>query len=228
MDDLPLPRPKNGAAYKNQAKKLLENTFPGISCAAINVVLNHVKFNFTDAFHILYEIQAMKDNDDAAADNVFPQMPPKIKVFLKHLRPKKRVSIQQAALLEEIQAIPALNNTKGNDPPAVGDIEAADDEDGETLVECGCCYGDYPPNDMKECNANAGHQVCKDCIYRYVSEQLDGNNSINFQCIVNETCRHTYHHASVLDQVLSPGLKRRTNDAIFRSVVEQAGVEGVW
>jgi len=140
----------------------------------------------------------------------------------------------------------AANDKTENNTPAVAEgkviaqgpteaplVEEFSKEEAEVtnengLVECGCCYGDYPPEDMKECLANQGHQVCKGCIYRYVSEQLDGNNSIEFHCIIDENCRHTYHHATVLEQVLSPGLKRRANDAIYRSVVQQAGIEGLW
>lgn len=222
-------RPK-GQGYKKQSKILLENTFPRISCAAINAVLKHVDFEFTDAFHILHGIQVAHENDDDA-NNAFPRMPSNIKVVLKGPRVKKKFRIQEASLLKEVQVIPALNETKENEPPRVVDEEATEakaKEDDAALVECGCCYGDYPPEDMKECSANVGHAVCKGCIYRYVSEQLDGNNCINFQCIINDQCRHRYDQSSVLDQVLSPGLKRRTNDAIFRSAVEQAGVEGVW
>ena len=220
--------PPKGQGYKNQSKKLLENTFPRISCAAINAVLKDVDFEFTDAFHVLLGIQVAHENDDA---NALSRMPGNInKVFLKARRAKKKFRIQEASLLKEIQAIPELKGAKENEPPEMVEeaTEAKAKEDVAALVECGCCYGDYPPEDMKECSANVGHAVCKGCIYRYVSEQLDGNNSINFQCIINDQCHHRYDQSSVLDQVLSPGLKRRTNDAIFRSVVEQAGVEGVW
>ena len=223
------PAEKFSSGYKSQSKNLLENLFPGISCAAIRAVLKHVNLEFIDAFYILTGIQDAHDNGDVNA-NTIPQIPSKIKVFLKRDRVKKEFLIVDAFLLQEIQRVPELSGGKENQPPNVAEetTEAKGKEDNAALVECGCCYGDYPPEEMKECSANAGHAVCKGCIHRYVSEQLDGNNSIDFKCIIDDQCRNRYDQALVLDQVLSPGLKRRTNDAIFRSVVEQAGVQGVW
>jgi len=253
MDIPPLPisaaaRLPKATVYKKQVKKLLENKFSSISCAAISAVLKHVDFHYPDADRILNRIEANglanEDADDARVkvQAVFPTMP-KIKVFLKNDRAHKRFRVTNPLLLQEICS--ALDGTandddsKENKSPATivkddqttfskGPEELFESEENNGLVECGCCYGDYPPQDMKECTANEGHQVCKDCICRYVSEQLDGNNNINFQCIIDENCRQPYHHISVLEEVLSPDLKRRTNDAIYRSVVQQAGVDGLW
>jgi TRIAD3 protein (E3 ubiquitin-protein ligase RNF216) len=236
MDQPALTAGPKKTAYKNQAKKLLENTFPLISCAAINAVLKSVDFSFADAFYILREIdETTRGKGDGAHEKAIRHLQHhpnnKIKVFLKHPRAKKRFSVREPLLLEEVACIDELN-VKERDPPAPA---PNDDEDGEkenenegALVECGCCYGDYPAKDMKQCVANVGHIVCKTCISRYVSEQLDGNNCIQFQCIVDDSCGQIYPTTTVLDEILSPRLKRRTNDAIFRAQVEQAGVEGVW
>lgn len=214
------------SAYRNQAKKLLENTFPQISCAAINSVLNHVGYNFPEAFRILSNIQAEYPDGDGTA--AFPSMSSKIKVFLKNERLKKRRYVRDPKLLEEINGIPELN-TKENNPPArlANDPQEGDEEDDEEgELECGCCYGDYPPEQMRQCSAGTGHKVCKECIYRYVSEQLDGNGSVLFECIVSEECSHIYP-ITLLDQVLSPKLKKRTNDRLFRAEAKKAGLN-VW
>lgn len=231
LERLVVPRTER-TAYKNEAKKLLENSFPRISCAAINAVLADVDFRCPDAFRILTEIDHSRDMEDDNVAAIFPQMPLRIKVFLKHNRPKKRFRIHEPLLLEDIEAIPDLYEIKEEDPaPLPNEIAPSQDEIRlleDVLLECGCCYAECNPKEMKQCNANLDHRICKDCIYRYVSEQLDGNNSINFQCIVHEECRHAYHQANVLDEVLSPGLKLRTNQAIFRSEVKQALGDGMW
>mmetsp|Transcript_835 Transcript_835/g.1519 ORF Transcript_835/g.1519 Transcript_835/m.1519 type:complete len:282 (+) Transcript_835:150-995(+) len=96
------------------------------------------------------------------------------------------------------------------------------------MVECGCCYGDFPTGEVKECDARAGHFVCKECLCSFVSEQIYGNNSIEFKCIVHADCRHVYNQSAVLDDVLPPTLKKHAYDAIYRVTVEQAAVEGAW
>ena len=223
--------------YKNQAKKLLENSFPLISCAVIDSVFQHVDYDFTEAFHILSDIRPLY-NDGEKAKAIFPHIKKTIKVFLKHERIKKRFDVTDPHLRDETNDIPELNTKENNPPPpkvataasaaAVNDFLEdngdEDDDDLEELLECGCCYGDYRKRDMKECSGNVGHKVCKECIYRYVSEQLDGNDSVVFQCIVNQDCTCTYAMV-LLDEILSPKLKKRTNDRIFREEVKKAGLD---
>ena len=230
------PPGKVTTAYKNQATKLLENSFPRISCKAIAIVLKSVNFNFTEAFYVLSEIATVLPVE-ANVRNVYPPMPEEVRVFLKKDRDKKKhLSIRNPTLLEEIDDIPELN-TKENVPPSGGDNnnnnEIAEQEeerrnDAAALVECGCCYGDFPPEDMHECAAHQGHVCCKDCIYRYVSEQLDGNNSTKFCCIVDDGCTATYPTTTLLDNILTPKLKKRVHDREYRVQIEKAGIEGLW
>lgn len=247
--------PPPSTAYKRQAKKVLENLFPRISCLAISTILRRVDFCFPNAYEMLLEIQTKFENNGDNNDDVLQQFPSNMKIYLKHLRVKKGFRVQDSTLLKEMNAIPTISNTKdnhesaaaattttidvenkeNNDVLAVSTInrdkaEAVEEvkEDLVELFECGCCFGDYPAVEMSECTADVGHKVCNECIYRYVSEQLDGKNTPEFQCIVDDKCHHTYHQANVLDQVLSPGLKRRTNEAIFRSIVEEMGDESYW
>ncbi|KAL3912974.1 MAG: hypothetical protein SGILL_006675, partial [Bacillariaceae sp.] len=226
----PLARPK-APGYKNQLKRYLENKYRSISCLAINQVMKHVDFNCRDADRLLHRIESTRkdvlDINDivetlAKVRVAFPAMQEIQKVFLKSNRPKKSFRVTDPTLRRDIEAadvIDLTNDDKENDvPPA-----RLKDE----MVECGCCYGDYAASDMKECTANAGHKVCKDCIYRYVSEQLDGNNCTEFKCIISQECGQPYHHVNVLEEVLSPRLKKRTNDAILLAAAKEAGCD-VW
>ena len=216
------------SAYKNQAKTKLEHLFPRISCAAINIVFASVDFRFPEAFRILKEIQKEYPNGDGRTS--FPALPATIKVFLKNERePKKpKFYVRHQKLQQEIASIHELNDqNKENEPRVViprdpDAVEEAKEE--EVLVECGCCYGDYKPEEIKVCsNTNAGHHVCKSCLNRYVSEQLDGKNSVEFKCIIDQQCGHAYH-ATLLDAVLSPRLKKRKDDRVFREDIKKAGL----
>ena len=82
---------------------------------------------------------------------------------------------------------------------------------------------EYPHAEMKECSTGSGHFVCTGCIYRFVSEQLDGNGSIQFKCIVDADCQNHYSSA-LLDTALSPKLNRRVNDLVIREEMKKAGI----
>ena len=81
---------------------------------------------------------------------------------------------------------------------------------------------------MLECYPGSGHLVCRGCVNNYVSEQLDGNNSVVFNCIVDTNCKHRYS-SKLLDQELEPKLKQRKDDREFRDMMKKASLgENQW
>ena len=228
-------RPK-APAYKNQLKKHLENKYQSISCVAITAVMKHVEFDCRYADHLLGRIQGINPSIDGTTEEglmeqvqaIFPAMPPNIKVFLKNDRAKRAFRVTNPTLRRDIldaQMVDLIDLTEDDDDEKENALPPARLK--EEMVECGCCYEDYGASEMVECTANVGHRVCKLCINRYVSEQLDGNHRIDFPCFIDDSCGHPYHHANVLEQALSPRLMQRTNDALFRESVKQAGLD-VW
>lgn len=241
--------------YISRAKLLLQNYFLRISCAAIDAVLRTNGFGFTPSFNQLQDIESQRDNIDGDGSGQFARIPPTIKVFIKHNRPKKPVKLcadLDHKLVNEVSRIPQLN-TIANKPTIIRpdtDIEIIDlisDDDSSTegsasaihegnrgssivqekeepkVEDCLCCYMEYPQGEMKECSTGSGHFVCTDCIYRFVSEQLDGNGSIQFKCIVDADCQNHYSSA-LLDTALSPKLNRRVNDLVIREEMKKAGI----
>eukprot|EP00562_Extubocellulus_spinifer_P032579 CAMPEP_0178730534 /NCGR_PEP_ID=MMETSP0699-20121125/29573_1 /TAXON_ID=265572 /ORGANISM="Extubocellulus spinifer, Strain CCMP396" /LENGTH=676 /DNA_ID=CAMNT_0020382571 /DNA_START=306 /DNA_END=2332 /DNA_ORIENTATION=- len=213
--------------YRNQAIKLLQNEFRGLSCHAIKLVLEYHAFDFTDSYNVLSTIRA---DNLAAAEGIpaFQNQPKKLKIFIKTARKRKDGAVTDAGLREEVDMVPALNRKQSAaDLAEVIDLVSDDDDStgGDTKkeieVECGCCYGDYPLSDMDECSAKKGHRCCKGCVERYVTEQLDGNNNTNFCCIIDSDCKGIYT-VSQLDKLLPSKLVRRINDSSFRSGVEEA------
>lgn len=164
---------------------------------------------------------------------MFDGIPPRLRVFLRRERPRKNVTLTERdeRLRGEIDAIPELNTKEKEVIDLTSDTEDEDsivvEEVHETEVECLCCFGDYPPSETRECELGSDHRVCKECIYRYVSEQLDGNDSASFTCIVDTNCQNNYS-LSLLDQVLSPKLNKRANDRVFREELKKAGIGNDW
>jgi len=222
--------PARDKRYIRQAKDVLQNTFTIISCAAIDVVLRSSDFNFTAAFGVLRNIESQRTETNRNGVGQFASIPPTIKVFIIKNRKKTRIVPTHDLLLNEINTIPELNKKDNSNPPRSDPEDLVDCDDKEnnlksdaSLVMCLCCYGDHPQFEMKECTAGSGHFVCGGCVYRYVSEQLDGNGSITFKCIVDADCKCKYSLA-LLDQVLSPKLNRRVNDRVIREEMKKAGI----
>ncbi|KAK1733860.1 E3 ubiquitin-protein ligase, RNF216-like [Skeletonema marinoi] len=229
-----LPHPSN--AYLRQARQLLLNTFQRVSCAAIDIFFRLCKYNFTRSFHYISLINHQRTNNGNGAGQ-FDLIPKQVKVFVKKNRQKTQLEVTDETLLGELDDIPALNQKDGGTntkqgvatpkkllEPAIdltGD-SSDDEEKKEEEKECGCCFGDYPVSALKQCSAGENHNVCRDCIQRYVSEQLDGNGSTVFKCIVSAECSCEYSLA-FLDQVLSPTLKKRANEMVALEEIKKAG-----
>ena len=184
--------------YKSQARLMLQNSFQHISCAAIDSALSTSDFRFNDAFCFLSNIEAQRDATDGHGAGMFDGIPPRLRVFLRRERPRKNVTLTERdeRLRGEIDAIPELNTKEKEVIDLTSDTEDEDsivvEEVKEPEVECLCCFGDHPPSEMRECEPGSGHRVCKECIYRYVSEQLDGNDSASFTCIVDANCARIF------------------------------------
>jgi hypothetical protein len=226
-------------SYKCQAKFFLIDTFDWVSCSAISYIFQHVEFGFSDAYAILSELMAVWPHDDQGKA-LLHDLRPKVKIFLKKRRFKKRFRIRDERLLEEIAQMEDLQvKENADDAPVQGQVE--DEEDGDVdpdakepssnnnahVFECLCCFGEYPAEELKGvCNANVLHIVCKGCTNAYVSEQVNGQNRAVFTCIVDTRCTGVYPPA-LLDQVLTPKTKKRTNDAVYRDNVRESGIK-VW
>ena len=90
-------------AYRLEAKRLLENTFPRLSCAVIDLILRNHNHNFTLAFRQLSVI----NNEHSI--NSTQLVPKSVKIFIKSNRPNKQFEISDEALITEIDNIPELN-----------------------------------------------------------------------------------------------------------------------
>ena len=236
IDNLPQP----SLSYRRQARQLLLNTFQRVSCAAIDVCFGLCKYNFTRSFHYISLINHQRTNNGNGTGHLIPKRVKK--VFIKNNRQKTQLEVTDETLLGELDDLPALNQKEGGTNTKQGAatpkklLEKAidltgdssdDDEKKEDEKECLCCFGDYPVSALKQCSAGENHNVSRDCIQRYVSEQLDGNGSTVFKCIVSAECLCKYS-LRFLDQVLTPRLKKRANGMVALEEIKKAGGGDVW
>ena len=88
--------------YCNQAKMLLENAFPRVSCKAIDIIFRGGgNYNFATTFHL---ISALKNSGDGAGQ--FDLISKHVKVFIKADRTQKQFEVNDKELLAELENIP--------------------------------------------------------------------------------------------------------------------------
>lgn len=110
--------------YSQQAKLVLQNEFPRLSCAAIDAVIQSSKYRFTSAFHVLSYIESHREEGDGRGQ--FKMLPDSIKVFLKSDRPSKTFQLTDQQLCDEIALIPHFN-TKESCVNEVDKVSGTDD-----------------------------------------------------------------------------------------------------
>lgn len=231
-------------AYRRQAMNVLMNAFPRVSFDAIRAVFSAVAFNFSEAFRRISVLAAQRNGEDDGKGK-FDNIPQHIKVFIKNKRPKKQFDLIDKQLLAEIDDIPELGKKDAAKTPVAQRSTAvpltrlrqkrleqtidltsdSSDDEGrdEEEKECLCCYGDYPVSVLNSCDN--GHEVCSDCIQRYVSEQCDGNGSTVFKCIASSDCDCRYSLV-FLEKVLSPTLNKRAAELVAMEEIRKASGDG--
>jgi hypothetical protein len=108
-------------SYCHQAKRLLENTFPRVSCKAIDIIFRVCNCNFSTAFR---QISAIIGNKSRQYDFI----PKHVKVFIKSDRQKKQFEVSDKELLTEVDGIPELQMQ----------TKVANTPDGQKLYKYSC------------------------------------------------------------------------------------------
>jgi hypothetical protein len=96
------------------------------------------------------------------------------------------------------------------------------------LMECGCCFSEYPWEDMTACTS--GHLVCHQCVTHAAQECVFGQGDCFYdprglRCIaaLNENCDGVIS-TTVLEGVLSPDMMSRYTTRIMSTDLETANL----
>ena len=95
----------------------------------------------------------------------------------------------------------------------------------EMEVECQCCYGDFPFEIMVHCNN--GHLFCSACLRSHVSEELFGNNRDSFKCMSMDGCTEGFEDM-MLDKALTPRIRKKTGEHIYRAEIAKLQLDDLW
>ncbi len=87
-----------------------------------------------------------------------------------------------------------------------------------SLIECGCCCGDYPFESIVQCTE--GHLFCKTCLQRYVEQTVFGDGRSLLKCMntMGEVCAGHFSdemiRLSLSDKVFVKYSQAQTRDAL--------------
>ncbi|KAJ3874538.1 hypothetical protein F5051DRAFT_335588, partial [Lentinula edodes] len=103
------------------------------------------------------------------------------------------------------------------------DETTAEQLDRQGSIECGCCFGTYPFDEMVQCPD--AHLFCSGYVKSYAETLLSVHNS-NINCIDQSGCNLAFP-VSILQKVLPDNLLELYERVRQRNEIEMAGLEGL-
>jgi hypothetical protein len=92
------------------------------------------------------------------------------------------------------------------------------------LMECGCCYSDYPFEQMIQCTE--AHIFCKKCLQHYAEQSLFGDGKTTLKCMnsIGESCPGFFPE-SMLKVSLPTKVYEKLGEAQIRDSIQQAAID---
>lgn len=219
--------PAPATKYKNQGLELLKYSFPRFSVKAIGIVFRNADFDFRASFESLAAVRdrflGLNDNEvindeTLHLEKLAPALVGVTDIIIKRDRQtKRRPRPTDPNLLAAIDNIPELNQKENRDPNLVVDLTYDDDDDAlikETFeYECGCCFGEYPFDDM--CACRNGHMFCKDCLRGHIEEEVFGKNELECKCMSMDGCDAIFAEPMIKKAIPEERLDQ-LNETVYR------------
>ncbi|KXX77262.1 Protein ariadne-1 [Madurella mycetomatis] len=91
-------------------------------------------------------------------------------------------------------------------------------KDEGNIVDCGCCYSEFPLNKMVHCNGDVAHLFCRDCARR-LAEDAVGYQKYQLTCMSTDGCEATFSKDQrdlFLDENLVAALDKIEQETVLR------------
>lgn len=82
-----------------------------------------------------------------------------------------------------------------SDAKLAAEMNEKEHEETNNLIECGCCFGEYPFDSMTHCNET--HFFCLDCARRNAENEV-GNGRHRLACMDGSGCKSEFSHREML------------------------------
>ncbi|OWF43516.1 E3 ubiquitin-protein ligase [Mizuhopecten yessoensis] len=201
--------------YYSQTEKLLMHQFMWISAQCVRQVLRWYSGYYAPTHQVLGQVMKQR-KEDIKKDK--GDVPYSLKLHSLHAGATINITVAPNSKERPLSVTLLKNWRKTSPPPLVGldpflqrevnfikrkqqdEFEEADHqmalmlneteyEESGQLIECGCCYGEVPFENMIQCYE--GHLFCDDCLQRYAKEAVFGAGKADLMCMT-EGCDASY------------------------------------
>ena len=188
--------------YSLQCETLLRNEFQRVSVHDIRQALCMFNNHYAPAHKLLEEslldLKRTKNSTPPPPQNDTPSSTQKKKFSISRLLSNKRSRMKiigdiEPELMREIDFVKEqakLGEEKKNAIYAAHLNKQQYIDEGE-LIECGCCFGEFPFEEIVQCSD--GHLFCKECLHGYAKEIIFGSamTSVKLVCM-GEDCDQSF------------------------------------
>ncbi|XP_053381969.1 uncharacterized protein LOC123563992 [Mercenaria mercenaria] len=204
--------------YQAQAFQILAQEFLWLSANDIKAVMKKVKHFYAPSYkalqtvwHQAVEIAQKKRSEHSShvfRGLVFQANIPadqaggtEYKISVRLLKNRRPVIKTHFAVIEELQKEIDFVKQKIKDTETEADHQVAvalneqEYEDLGQCIECGCCFGEYPFEQMVQCYE--GHLFCENCLRQYAKESVFGQGKADLICMT-ELCDSAFPKSQLM------------------------------
>jgi TRIAD3 protein (E3 ubiquitin-protein ligase RNF216) len=209
-------------AHPNQlmlcSKNVLKLVFPQVPLPYVQSIMTSVMSQLLPAWYILSNhVKEQKEGTKrhfkqlkrqrAVGDNVL--------TIIRHPKLREEYAFLDNYMVTEVVRTDGLMAKRLNE---------SEYEETGNLLECGCCFGDHPFENMVTCDD--GHLFCRTCAQR-AAEELIGQGRSEFKCLnTSENCPYAFTEQQ-LRKFLPPSLYRLYEKLLQSNILRQAGLPGL-